>query len=565
VYKFGNKNNLEIKMNDVSHERNKNNAINTWFKEECTVRSLASGICLVGVYQLVIFTLILAINFSMFSPVQWLLNSFGLLFSLQMVVSSIILQAFCFIIVMFRSRHISSQTVRFRRQSDFIYHLLLPKQVSSFVFNLSVSILFGYVFKKFVYHQSSIEADWFIFMMSAFLGLFYSYDFHQSSRNVVTFPIINKRIFRIKSLIWSCLRKTPLNTLKVLQYYYPAYIIIGYLPRFMMGCILGPSISSGSSIITLISTLFDVSLFWICLCIAASSLFMLNITNEMLHLYMTEHYEFPLDGEQSITKALLSENVLVKHLGWYDVNRLSKYDGHTRRFKVFQLNTPGSQAHSWNTICIETLKTIDSMCVALKRGTELKQLNKINSREQLNKINSRVEPATTVNTIGSQPLLSTTDHVLWNRNEKINYTSSALNAHTKMLHDKNEREESNMSLFNNLQMLHWSIEGLCNLVASSLTEDKYGVVQVKLSDILSSLLDLLEICEAYMKVSSTTSQHSYSIDQFNQQQLQQASSLKTLLKNGLYTITTAFGYHISAVRLSNDHQKRLHNFLEMLD
>jgi len=68
-----------------------------------------------------------------------------------------------------------------------------------------------------------------------------------------------------------------------------------------------------------------------------------------------------------------------------------------------------------------------------------------------------------------------------------------------------------------------------------------------------------------MKVSSTTSQHSYNIDQFNQQQLQQASSLKTLLKNGLYTITTAFGYHISAVRLSNDHQKRLHNFLEMLD
>lgn len=73
------------------------------------------------------------------------------------------------------------------------------------------------------------------------------------------------------------------------------------------------------------------------------------------------------------------------------------------------------------------------MCVALKRETELKQFNKINSR---------VEPATTVNTIGSQPLLSTadqpllstTDHLLWNRNEKINYTSKSVRYSINLLH-----------------------------------------------------------------------------------------------------------------------------------
>ena len=48
-------------------------------------------------------------------------------------------------------------------------------------------------------------------------------------------------------------------------------------------------------------------------------------------------------------------------------------------------------------------------------------------------------------------------------------------------------------VFADIQLYYWCLEGLSNLVAASLTDDKYGAAQRKLGDIISSLLSLLEV------------------------------------------------------------------------
>jgi len=114
-------------------------------------------------------------------------------------------------------------------------------------------------------------------------------------------------------------------------------------------------------------------------------------------------------------------------------------------------------------------------------------------------------------------------------------------------------------MFAGHQLLLWAIEGLSEVVAASITDDVYGTTQKRLSEILSSLVTLLETTEYFTK--ATISPNSGVAGLANHQtNAEHATALKLTLKSALYRITSAFHVHLNAVKLSDSHKARLQRF-----
>uniref|UniRef100_A0A8C4ZJA7 Nucleoporin NDC1 n=1 Tax=Gadus morhua TaxID=8049 RepID=A0A8C4ZJA7_GADMO len=142
---------------------------------------------------------------------------------------------------------------------------------------------------------------------------------------------------------------------------------------------------------------------------------------------------------------------------------------------------------------------------------------------------------------------------------------------TQFLHNRKEQvtvclqlpEASSQALFADSQSHIWALEGLSHLVAASFTEDKFGVVQTTLPSILGSMLVLQEAVDRHFKLphaSSKPLRSACSMGDCTSKTLRFA--LRATLKTAIYRITTTFGHHLNAIKMSAEHRKRLQQFLE---
>ncbi|XP_070700968.1 nucleoporin NDC1 isoform X2 [Pempheris klunzingeri] len=124
-------------------------------------------------------------------------------------------------------------------------------------------------------------------------------------------------------------------------------------------------------------------------------------------------------------------------------------------------------------------------------------------------------------------------------------------------------EASSQALFADSQAHIWALEGLSYLVQASFSEDQFGVVQTTLPSILSCMLVLQEAVDRHFKLphaSSKPVRSASSMGDCTHKTLRFA--LRATLKTAIYRITTTFGEHLNAVKLTAEHRKRLQQFLE---
>ncbi|XP_040028001.2 nucleoporin NDC1 isoform X1 [Gasterosteus aculeatus] len=124
-------------------------------------------------------------------------------------------------------------------------------------------------------------------------------------------------------------------------------------------------------------------------------------------------------------------------------------------------------------------------------------------------------------------------------------------------------EASSQALFADSQAHIWALEGLSYLVQASFSEDQFGVVQTTLPSILGSMLVLQEAVDRHFKLphaSSKPVRSAGSLGESTHKTLRFA--LRATLKTSIYRITTTFGNHLNAVKMSAEHRKRLQLFLE---
>lgn len=124
-------------------------------------------------------------------------------------------------------------------------------------------------------------------------------------------------------------------------------------------------------------------------------------------------------------------------------------------------------------------------------------------------------------------------------------------------------EASSQALFADCQAHIWALQGLSHLVASSFSEDQFGVAQTTLPNILSCLVVLLEAVDRHFKLPHASSKPVRTICSMGDSTCKTLRfALRAALKTAIYKITTTFGEHLNAVNISIEHRKRLQQFLE---
>jgi len=100
----------------------------------------------------------------------------------------------------------------------------------------------------------------------------------------------------------------------------------------------------------------------------------------------------------------------------------------------------------------------------------------------------------------------------------------------------------------------WSVDILSYLVASSITEDRFGVVQKELPTILTSLLSLDQKIFGPRKTAGVADED-----------IKLKHELKAAVKAGLYRIAITFGEHIQAVPLNRELSTKMMNYQKLLE
>jgi len=119
---------------------------------------------------------------------------------------------------------------------------------------------------------------------------------------------------------------------------------------------------------------------------------------------------------------------------------------------------------------------------------------------------------------------------------------------------KVQPEAGMRAIFCKSQAAIWSVDILSHLVAASITEDRFGVVQKELVIILTSLLTLDQ------KISGNRKPVGNSDEDVRLKQ-----ELKAAVKAGLYRIAIQFGEHIQAIPMERELSNKMMNYHKFLE
>ncbi|XP_078353464.1 nucleoporin NDC1-like isoform X2 [Oculina patagonica] len=332
---------------------------------------------------------------------------------------------------------------------------------------------------------------------------------------------------------------------------------------------------------------------------------------------------FSHQQDQSLCVVIKNKTVpLLKYLAMFDLCRLSQFSS-TRRKQIFSLSQPSGRPDNWTDISTECLYLIESLTNNLAAEVSLqthfqqppldpKVLAPALTNGQANgHVNGHAgqsppvlsSPYQTPSSVSSvtrrQQSLSSPGTVhLWSekidtsskipspkptqdtgvisrvRNKTIDKVDDFVWRLNQVPHNiacrLKERpiigflfdeipEARTQAIFTDCQLHIWAVEVLSRLVASSYTEDTFGVVQKSLPKIFVSLLNLLQALDQHSKLSLALTSKPEIQPRPRQPKGYQ---LRTTLVSSIYRITNIFHEHLRSVPMAVEHEKKLESFLK---
>lgn len=410
----------------------------------------------------------------------------------------------------------------------------------------------------------------FLVLSGCHAGLTLWWDFHFKDGNVIQFPIIEQSgNAQLSRKLFGLVKDSVTSVLLNLQWFYGLYI-------FFFGSSLESTLSELLRINLYKSTSLwnHLMVFWQCLLLSSLVTFTIKLLRTVISIDFTKPVLFPTLGDKSLSKALISDCDLLKHLAYYDFSKMAS-SSFQRRAEYFVLSQPGGHPHNWNEISDKCLAVLDDFGKRLNEALP-------NARQPVQP--AKEEPAAPV-------LFSTTNNnarplatKAKPESKKDNNKDGATNSGVQELMLQKARASFPVKLFNQAvdklnknalfntapdakarcvcaqsQIIIWAVEGLSHLITASIDEDRFGVVQKDLSKVIIALLTLQQTVERHKGVTVTAKKNRF--EPF----LQLKQELRVAIKSSLYRITVAFGDHLNSVALPLEYQKRISNYQNFLE
>uniref|UniRef100_W5KFN0 Nucleoporin NDC1 n=1 Tax=Astyanax mexicanus TaxID=7994 RepID=W5KFN0_ASTMX len=327
------------------------------------------------------------VRFSLFHPVEWISECFGLLMAASTIFSLILLCGVVLVIGFFNLEGYTVVPSIPCSRVALLAKVLHPRQCVHSLVHCTVgmmvmwcaSVMAGGRYQALgspCTRGESADApevclnEYHVFLLlaGAFIGYSHSFLGVVQNMNYVSFQIIQQyKYLRCKGSLPWVLKCSAVQSLYAVRNYVALYFFFGHIPRAWISNSLNLPIDSSLHSLDSLTGLLDFSLLYHLWISGAFLLLTWYITVLLFRIYVTEAHRFPVqstfaeDAEQCLPKVLSEKRTpIMKFLALQDLALLSQHSP-PRRQEVFSLSQPGGHPHNWNAISKECLALLSDL------------------------------------------------------------------------------------------------------------------------------------------------------------------------------------------------------------
>ncbi|KAJ1865241.1 hypothetical protein LPJ78_002815 [Coemansia sp. RSA 989] len=443
-----------------------------------------------------------------------------------------------------------------------------------------------WLYPEGVYGPPQLNPGWlasWVFVTT--VGVSYGLKLFMDERLQLAFPAIEQsRIYTIKDRLPSCFSTAFEFVSSTMWRFWLGYFFFGWGMYQSVCGVLGRIFTTSSYGVG--SPLFSISnlAFWL------HCSFSMALTWELAHqlfgIIITEPTrinELSLDRNFCLLNGLkYNESPLIQHWAYQELYRLTAFSAEQRTEILTDIDRKSGTM--WSQISSECLKVVQTATEQLKKQTALSKPEKPNVSSQSSadaklSVSAGGAPIKDIlmqnrrKSQGSEPQpvkkpepIATSDlfgveaqglekYVLTTLRDML--LQSPLGQRILL---RSQRARS-ISTFANFQLQVWAIRSLMRLVESSLSEDKYGVVQGDIAKVLETLfVYLAELERCSKQTDSMSSKNDYNVQTANRQTV----AMIQVLRNALYEFTTTFYDYLEALKLPPAQAQQLQKFADFM-
>ncbi|GFT78151.1 nucleoporin NDC1 [Trichonephila clavipes] len=342
------------------------------------------------------------------------------------------------------------------------------------------------------------------------------------------------------------------NVLKGLHWFYLLFIFIGPIMENRIS-FLGLELDANESYASLLHSLINMKLLLLTFITGVIIFLNWSLYLTILNAFITERHVFPIeipvksDKSKTLSVALRnSENDILKYLAVVDFRLMTQQDPE-RRKQIFAISHPGGHPHQW--------KAISDFCMT-SLNVFLRKLHEhsIITAAKESKLNYNKGNFTTLD----EQRLSVESPLAVPLSEKV---IACLRKWPTVAYFLDELPSTKIrKLFNPSQPLIWMIEALGYVVSASYTEDKFGVIQQTLPDIIRLLLDI-KVAEEKLPIDLVGIRTHVKDPYGRYEHIHQRVSLKTSVNASLCRIADTFKNDVNGIYLPEEYLRYLQRYL----
>lgn len=566
-------------------------------KKICVRRCFTALIYSVSAQYALLFLFLLFINFSPLHPISWLTTSLYSICSWYTWLCIIPLISLVIVYGIVLGKLYIAKHEYFASRFALLFRKAVPLAIF-LLLHILIGFMTAWLYAKFIHtdynhfyskcldESNCINAAYtFIILNGIYTGIYYFVRERVRKDTTLQFPIIQQSQYlniraNVFQIVYKSLQQSCLPTV--------AYLIGTYL---LGGVFLSNVAQIFALHFTREYTLFDFYLIVYIYLVSAQILSNMRIMEFLFTTLLTEYTEFSISqtttaqGERNdviMVEALSASRIpIVQQLAALDLYTLATKD-FVRRQQIYTLSIPGGHPYTWISISSQCLGMINSYREELNKSIEhiisnnnqtfrakqfplkptasdmaqqllFRQYNEnygIRNLAVYNNENTMSTGSQETNVVDPCKRFNETTQLLA---LKFNKFKEGLIRAPGIGYLFAEPESAKVSflLKTESETISWIVQGLSALAASSLKEDRFGVVQSELSTIIKSLIQLKQVLDKVSLVNFVDTECHY-----------QCMSIKNAVKRSLYSITTEFADYLpDLVKDSND-MRIIENFAQ---
>ncbi|XP_045496803.1 nucleoporin NDC1 [Colias croceus] len=540
----------------------------------------------IGLQSFLAIVLVFIIQIDLIHPLSWIASTFQDIISWRMGLNVILLGLVSFFQAFIYGKYYTTPVPKyFTRFSMFLNIFTLQNLVFTLLYALNGYFTMSLysslaksnynVLKKICEKsdgQCLNEQSLFLQLGGMWMGLYYFLSAHIFNKTVLTFPHIYQDKFQqVKLVISNVVSKGFQNSIKPVAYYCVFYYLWGNKPRSVVSEVYSVYLEDAplDNIINMLS-----SGIWIGLWFYASLFFVsVNTMRTVFNIVLTEPMKFPIESEKSLTLcgALSQRSQFTAFLGAQDLRILAMTDP-ARRSQIFTLSQPGGHPRNWNNLlenCLTIIKAFNKELESINGENSITGVNDLSIKKPANvsPISSPYGFSGTLRNMAQSPQAMDIKSLNRDKNEDTFATAvkDEFNKFLQKLCQKpgihyffGELIDTKLK-FILLQAppVMWTCEGLAHIVALSLKEDMYGVVQNDLPVVLSALITLKQSLDKLSKPGLVPRKQILN----DNLAIRTKAAVLSSVKRSIYKIVITFSKYIHDIPLDHDVQVAIQPFL----